>query len=161
MPFLSLGLQNEEPQKDERGGTTFSCAATELKGANGTGESHTLPDTPASVLPAAIDELREKISERDHVAPDPSASLRADFIRGADEGPPLHKQSRRHPNFHHFQVRISSRTRPSLFRDRARVGVVWVVPVIHLRSADVASGEAGCVTHARPPDLHARTRRRQ
>src|SRR6266542_594033 len=86
MPFLSLGLQTEEPQKDERGGTTFSCAATELKGANGTGESHTLPDTPASVLPAAIDELREKISERDHVAPDPSASLRADFIRGADEG---------------------------------------------------------------------------
>src|SRR5258707_6037658 len=77
MPFLSLGLQNEESQRDEREGTASSRAANDLTSDNGTAESRAL--APASVLPAAIDELREKISARDNVAPDA-------LVRGADEG---------------------------------------------------------------------------
>src|SRR6266568_4612704 len=73
MPFLSLGLQNEETQKEKREGTTFSRAANDLTSINGTAESRALPAIPPALpvdvnpghLPAAIEELREAIAARE------------------------------------------------------------------------------------------------
>src|SRR6266542_3896269 len=82
MPFLSLGLQNEEQQKDERdrsalSDNTFPEARSKDVAATNSplhqaeyNSSPVAPDTaasaePESKLPPAIDELRRKIADNE------------------------------------------------------------------------------------------------
>src|SRR5256885_192183 len=91
MPFLSLGLQNEEQQKDEQDSSTLSennfprTPSKDVAASDGPlhqaeyKSSAIPPDTaavstePVSKLPPAIEELRRRISESDP-APVPLAN---------------------------------------------------------------------------------------